>query len=252
MWDHKTRAKPRLTPHEVERLLRGAERAFRRELQHMGLTVEQILTQNRSQLGQSRQHAFAALAHHTAFGSFRFRPTRSGRADLPGVNRADCRIGIAPLLVERLALIERRLTSDCRTDRQRTQFRSALVIMPMDPSNPRLVDILGAIKAGARACGISASRVDEAHHTDGAVMDTLWAALEAAELVIVDLTYERPNVYYEAGYARALRKRTLYLAERGTKIHYDVSAYPILEYENMTHLCQGVQSALSAGAPKST
>lgn len=37
----------------------------------------------------------------------------------------------------------------------------AFVAMPMDKENHQLVDVLEAIKAGAKECGVTAERIDE-------------------------------------------------------------------------------------------
>jgi nucleoside 2-deoxyribosyltransferase len=47
--------------------------------------------------------------------------------------------------------------------------------------------------------------------------------LNAAELVICDLSADRPNVYFELGYARALGKPLICTARRDTKLPFDVS-----------------------------
>jgi nucleoside 2-deoxyribosyltransferase len=49
--------------------------------------------------------------------------------------------------------------------------------------------------------GINAQRVDRIEHNDN--IDTrIISEIEAADLVIADLTYARPSVYFEAGYAQ--------------------------------------------------
>ena len=49
--------------------------------------------------------------------------------------------------------------------------------------------------------GINAQRVDRIEHNDN--IDTkIISEIETADLVIADLTYARPSVYFEAGYAQ--------------------------------------------------
>jgi len=49
--------------------------------------------------------------------------------------------------------------------------------------------------------------------------------IEESAAVVVDLTDERPSVYFEAGFAKALRKPTFWIARRGTHLHFDVNHY---------------------------
>jgi nucleoside 2-deoxyribosyltransferase len=62
-------------------------------------------------------------------------------------------------------------------------------------------------------------------------------ALEAADLVIADLSFERPSCYYELGLAQALGKRTLLIAQKDSQIHQaagrqDVQFYEAEDYAN--------------------
>jgi hypothetical protein len=76
----------------------------------------------------------------------------------------------------------------------------AFVAMPMDRNNHQLVDVLEAIKAGAKECGVTAERVDDDDRNER-ITDRMLESIQKAQFVIVDLTNERPNVFYEAGYA---------------------------------------------------
>lgn len=46
--------------------------------------------------------------------------------------------------------------------------------------------------------------------------------IHKARFIVADLTYERPNVYFELGYARGLGKMVTTIAREGTKLHFDV------------------------------
>jgi hypothetical protein len=129
----------------------------------------------------------------------------------------------------------------------KTEVRSgyAFVAMPMDKDNPQLVDVLDAIKAGAKECGITAERIDDEERNER-ITDRMLEAIRKAEFVIVDLTNERPNVFYEAGYAHGLGKIPIYVARNGTQFHFDVKDYPVITFRNMKELREGIVRRLRA------
>jgi hypothetical protein len=111
----------------------------------------------------------------------------------------------------------------------------AFIAMPMDKEDHELVDVLEAIQASAASCEITAERVDDVE-TNDRITDRILESIIKAEFVIVDLTKERPNVFFEAGYAHGLGEIPIYLARRGTQIHFDLKDYPIIEFRNMKEL----------------
>jgi nucleoside 2-deoxyribosyltransferase len=61
--------------------------------------------------------------------------------------------------------------------------------------------IFRALRKTLGPLGVNAQRVDRIEHNDK--IDTrIISEIEAADLVIADLTYARPSVYFEAGYAQ--------------------------------------------------
>jgi hypothetical protein len=98
-----------------------------------------------------------------------------------------------------------------------------------------------AIVPALRACGFDAKRVDK-HNEGGLLKSEIVAFLERSEIIVADLTNERPNCYLEIGYAMGLGKfRNLVLTVRddhspdsplyvrgGPKIHFDLAGYDIL------------------------
>jgi hypothetical protein len=56
--------------------------------------------------------------------------------------------------------------------------------------------------------------------------------IKEAKVVIADITPVNANVYYEVGYAHAINKPTILIAEKGTTLPFDVSPFRVLFYEN--------------------
>lgn len=68
------------------------------------------------------------------------------------------------------------------------------------------------------------------------ITPVMFSSIKNSAFVIVDLTFERPNVYYELGYADALDKPIIVTAKKGTVIHFDAKDFPIIFWESQTGL----------------
>ena len=88
---------------------------------------------------------------------------------------------------------------------------------------------------------IESSRVDRQEHNDD-IDDKIFELLNAADLCIADLTYARPSLYYQAGYAFASGKPVIYTArtdhfrpkdddpEGNRRIHFDLQMKNIIRW----------------------
>lgn len=97
----------------------------------------------------------------------------------------------------------------------------AFIAMPMDRTDKTLDDVLDSIKQVANECGVNAERIDD-NATNDRITDRMLESIKKAEFVIVDLTYSRSNVFYEAGYAHGLGKVPIYIAREGTQLEFDL------------------------------
>ena len=82
-----------------------------------------------------------------------------------------------------------------------------------------------------KSLGLAPVRGDETFGPGVIIADIAQKIIEA-KVVIADITPANPNVYYEVGYAHALNKPTILVAEKDTKLPFDVSPYRVLFYEN--------------------
>ena len=93
-------------------------------------------------------------------------------------------------------------------------------------------------------CGLSAKRVDK--HNQGRLLKSeIIEFIQESEIIIADLTNERPNCYLEVGYTMGIDKfQNLIMTARedhnpdspnynknGPKIHFDLSGYDILFWD---------------------
>lgn len=81
-----------------------------------------------------------------------------------------------------------------------------------------------AIKEECKKLQLEAKRADD-YKGSHVVMEKIAEEIEKAELIICDLTYARPNVYYELGYAHGVGNggdRILLIANKETEVHFDI------------------------------
>jgi hypothetical protein len=119
--------------------------------------------------------------------------------------------------------------------REETVRGYAFIAMPMTDDRHDFDDVHDAIKEAAQRCGIQAERVDEPHSTER-ITDRILESIRRAEYVICDLTEAKPNVYFEAGYAHALRKTPIYIAREGTRLEFDLKDYPVIFFKGLRQL----------------
>ena len=99
-------------------------------------------------------------------------------------------------------------------------------------------DVLSAVKDECAKLGLHAKRVDD-NVGSGLVLAEITKLIEDAEFIICDLTLERPNVYYELGYAHGVGNEAsdiLLIAREGTVLHFDVAPLRVQYYRSTEHL----------------
>ncbi len=125
------------------------------------------------------------------------------------------------------------------------EFELGLVFIIM-PFQEEVRDVYSAIKDECNKLHLNAIRVDE-NIGSGLIIKDIIKLIEQAEFIICDLSYERPNVYYELGYAHGVGNESmeiLLIAKENTKLHFDVAPFRVQYYSSTEHLRKIVSSNL--------
>ena len=129
------------------------------------------------------------------------------------IERTDCRSHITENIATSTPV-----SPDLSTDSKKRIF----VALPFSEEFQNVYDF--GIYPAVRNCGYICERVDETHFT-GDVLHRIRGGIEAADLVIADLTEGRPNVYLEVGYAWGRGIPVIFVAKKDEKLHFDVSTH---------------------------
>lgn len=111
----------------------------------------------------------------------------------------------------------------------------AFIMMSISNSDPGLEDSLNAIKRATTQHGIDALRVDEIEHSKK-ITDVILEKVRESRFLVCDISTERPNVYYELGYAHGIGKDVILVAREGTTVHFDIKDYNVIFYKNYSDL----------------
>jgi hypothetical protein len=125
-------------------------------------------------------------------------------------------------------------------------FEPDLVFVIMSFMGEEMMEIYTAIKDECTKLRLNAIRVDE-NVGSGFIIKEIIDLIERAEFIICDLTNERPNVYYELGYAHGVGNQPLnilLIAKDGTNLHFDIAPLRVKYYRSTEHLHSIVASNL--------
>ncbi len=117
------------------------------------------------------------------------------------------------------------------------KFQRNLLFVGM-PFSDTMDEVFNIIKSEGTKLNLNTLRVDEISGS-GFILKRITQNIENAEFLIFDLTNERPNVYYEIGYAHGVGNEgdeILIIAKEGTIIHFDLEPLKIMYYNSLQDL----------------
>jgi hypothetical protein len=127
-------------------------------------------------------------------------------------------------------------------------FDEGLVFVIMSFKGQDMDDVYSAIRDECQKLQLRPVRVDE-NVGSGFVIREITDLIERSEFIICDLTNERPNVYYELGYAHGVGNEAsdiLLIAKDGATLHFDIAPLRVQFYRSTEHLRSILASNLAA------
>lgn len=122
------------------------------------------------------------------------------------------------------------------------QLPNCFVIMQFTtPYNELYQDVIQPV---CEKLKVDCKRADESYTSELILADISRQIIES-KFIIADISPKNPNVFYELGYAHALTKPTILIAEKETELPFDVSPFRTLFYENSIRGKKHVEDGLT-------
>jgi len=105
----------------------------------------------------------------------------------------------------------------------------AFIIMQFStPYDELFEDVIEPI---CRKRNIKAIRADKTYGP-GHILSDIMQEIFSAKFIIAEITPPNQNVFFEVGYAHAMKKPIIFIAEKGKDLPFDVSGFRVQFYEN--------------------
>ena len=103
----------------------------------------------------------------------------------------------------------------------------AFVLMPFHEDFNDIYKL--GIKETSSSLNINAERVDEQIYQES-ILERIYLQIEAADIIIADMSGQNPNVFYEVGYAHAKEKLCILLTKESSDIPFDLKHHRHIVY----------------------
>ena len=86
-------------------------------------------------------------------------------------------------------------------------------------------------KPAIEKAGLGAVRADAEIFGTGKIIDQVWRGINAAKVLVAELTTRNPNVFYELGIAHALRKPVVLVSSNEPDVPFDLQHIRVIYYD---------------------
>jgi ActR/RegA family two-component response regulator len=147
-----------------------------------------------------------------------------------------------PLFDEKFSVLLKSVFEESRSRKWAASGKGqALVLMPFARSFDELYRV--AIKEPVEALGFRCERIDELFFI-GDILQKLYDKIEQSQLIIADLSTLNANVFYETGFADALKKTVILLVNSTTKIPFDMQPKRLIIYDDIPMLKTSLEAMI--------
>ena len=105
---------------------------------------------------------------------------------------------------------------------------SCFVMMPF--SDPVGAYYNTIYEPAIKKAGLRPVRADDDMFTTGKIVDQVWTGIQAAKVLVAELTGRNPNVFYELGLAHALEKPVVLVSSNEKDVPFDVKHIRVIYY----------------------
>lgn len=106
---------------------------------------------------------------------------------------------------------------------------SCFVVMPFAaPIGPYYQQIY---EPAIQRAGLNPVRADADIFGTGKIIDQIWSGINAAKVLVAELTTRNPNVFYELGLAHALKKPVVLVSSNGDDVPFDLRHIRVIYYD---------------------
>lgn len=86
-------------------------------------------------------------------------------------------------------------------------------------------------KPAIEKAGLRAVRADAEIFATGKIMDQVWSGINAAKVLVAELTSRNPNVFYELGLAHAMKKPVVLVSAKEEDVPFDLQHIRVIYYD---------------------
>lgn len=113
-----------------------------------------------------------------------------------------------------------------------TSVRATDTCFVMQPFAAPLGDYYEKIyKPAIEKAGLTPMRADTDIFATGKIMDQVWTGINAAKVLVAELTSRNPNVFYELGLAHALKKPVVLVSAKEEDVPFDLQHIRVIYYD---------------------